>query len=267
MPNKGVPDKAYMDKVTEAVKDMPKFSDDKTGDLAESLALSCFRHDWPLPGSYFKEDVAAFSDDDKTKIDDFLIKLEEFAIHDDEDDDDKDDDDPDKKTTKSQEGDMTFSEPVLTALGLSKTSSAIDAVAAIAALKTSAFTESEKSEFTVMQKDYAVRAYMEQIRDYVAVPGTLVEKGDKLYDLSTKISPEAATEQIAMWKTYQEAADTAGITKVLLDTREDHTKEGVVEAEIAKYAEDHKIDKNVALAQMATKDSSIIKRYSEEVGQ
>jgi len=272
MPNTTEPSQVYLDKVATAVADIEDFSEDTDHDLSDTLAYACWRHDWPLAATYFEQETATFSDDDISKIDEFLIKLAEFAVHpaahedDDEDDEDDEDDDEKKKMSKNQEDDMKFKESVVVALGLSKTASASDVVAAVATLKASTFSEAEKSDMAIMQKDYKVRQYMEQARPYDSAPGTIEERGNKLYDLATKINPEAAVEQISAWKSYQEAADAAGITKALLDSKiESNPTPGPATIQISKYAEDNNIDFNVALAQLATKDATILTKYDKEV--
>ncbi len=275
------PTAEYITKVQEAVKDLDEFKEE---DVSKLLAFSCWRHNEPFSKEYFESETIQFSDDDKETLDGFIDKLDAFIESQDQNSNsnfaehpthyhgssshtheggDKSHTHEDKPGTYSQtkpssdnsEEEM-FAEQVRESLGLEKGATSEQVIGAIAAIKSSSFSEEQKSSFEEMQRSYRVAHYMEETVNLKAMPGTPKEQAEKLAELEAKTSTEIADERLAEWKSYQEMADTAGVTSTLLQSRKHAETDGdntigPAEIELKKYATDEKVTFPVALAKHA----------------
>lgn len=273
------PTQEYIDKVKEAVKDLNDFKEE---DVSKLLAFSCWRHNEPFKKEYFESDTIQFSDDDKETLDQYITKLEEYIesqdkpdpkfaehpthyhgssshSHEGGDTSHTHEDKPGtysqtKPSSDSSEEEM-FAEQVRESLGLEKDATSEQVIGAIAAIKSSSFTEEQKSSFKDMQHNYQVNQYMEETSTLTAVPGTPKELAEKLTILSEKTSPEIATERLEDWKSMQKMADDAGVTSTLLQSKYSESGEdstvGEAETVLRKYVEDKEVTFSVALAQHA----------------
>ena len=132
-----------------------------------------------------------------------------------------------------------------------------------------AFTDDERASLKELKNNSRIVHYMGEVEAITLAPGTQREKAEKLVKLEI-IDPALAKERLEDWTAMHTAADAAGVTVPLLasfsetDGKSKNDK-GPAEMEIAKYAEDQKVDFNVGLAQVSMKDLDLFVRYTKEM--
>ncbi len=298
--NNTEPTKEYITAVKKSLKDDERFVEDKEGEVRELLAFSSWRHDWPLPKAFFESKEIKFSDENSKALDDFIAKLKIY-----EDEKDKGEFNLDNfaehpvshkhgdkshshhggesshthdnmpgayskgESSSNNQEEQMFREDVAVALGLEKTASKEDITKAIKTSKEAAFTDTERTSLQELKNNARIVHYMSEVEAITLAPGTQREKAEKLVKLEN-IDPALAKERLEDWTAMHTAADAAGVTVPLLASYSEtadkpKNERGPAEVEIAKYAEDNKVNFNVGLAQVSMRDLDLFVRYTKEI--
>lgn len=258
--NDTVPTESYIEAVRTAVEGFEEFQADG---MPELLATCCWRHDQPLPKSFFESDSIKFDDKSEGALTGFIERLSAFN----QDDKGNDGDTPPPMKVSRPAMPTKFNESMLKELGLTESASEAQVVQAIQALKAGQFSETERQTLQDLKNERRISNFMEQTTKLDVVPGSAREKAERLLKLEDILGKDASNQQLKDWQAFSESIEAAGVTKTLLSaySEKDDSAPGKAEAKIRKYAEDNKVTFQKALAHFATSDLATFSEYNKEV--
>ena len=140
--------------------------------------------------------------------------------------------------TKMSEGETMPNTAIALALGLSEGATDEQVIETITEMQTNQFTENDRNALEALRYKDRVSHFMEEAKDLTVAPGTLTERATKLATIEADQGAQAATERLAEWQTFQDAATAAGVTQALLSPQKSDEAGGPATQKIVEYAKE-----------------------------
>ena len=123
-------------------------------------------------------------------------------------------------------------------------------------MQTNQFTENDRNALEALRYKDRVSHFMEEAKDLTVAPGTLTERATKLATIEADQGEQAATERLAEWQTFQDAATAAGVTQALLWPLRSFgcCRRSCYPEDLVEYAKENKVTEQQAVVYFAEND-------------